>query len=99
MSDDPTITQVEGVKTTLPAEDVADLMPKASEAAPEAKTEEVKPAEPKAEEPKSEPEAPSKPADEQPKEPEAPKAKAKPIAKLLEKNHELETQLEAEKKA
>lgn len=87
------VTQVDGVKTTLPAAELADLTPKV-ETPTEAKTEEVKPAEPKTEEPKT-PVAPIEPA---PKEPEAPKAKAKPIAKLLEKAHDAETRAEAAEK-
>jgi hypothetical protein len=89
MSDEPTITQVEGVKTTLPAEQIADLVPKAPEPTPEPATpEEGKQPEAKPEEPTPE----VKPQDQpEVKEPEAPR-KAKPIAKLLEKAHQAETE-------
>jgi hypothetical protein len=82
------------VETNLPPESVADLQQKPDvqpEAKPDAKPEvkpepTEKPAEPKAAEPAKEPEP-------------APSRKAKPIANLLSKNHELETQLETERKA
>ncbi len=89
------------IETSLPAEAVSDLEQPAAPAAEPAKepTKETeqpeKPAEqPKAEEPKPEVEKPQE-SEPQP----VPSRKAKPIANLLAKNHELEQQLEAERKA
>lgn len=90
----------EVIKTDLPAEAVADLQQPAEPAEPvkveEAPEQPVKPAEAKAEE---------TPAPEPAKEPEPqgdPEGrftkKPKPIASLLEKKHELETALEAERR-
>lgn len=88
------------IETTLPPEAVADLQqpveaPKEPEKAPEIAPEPpVKPAEPKAEE------TPEPPKDPE-RDPETGKfsRKPKPIANLLAKNHDLETQLEAKGKA
>lgn len=99
------------IETSLPAEAVADLQqpeatPQEPEKTPETKPEPTakpeqpeKPAEAKAEEPKPEP-ADEKPQ-EHPTDSETGKfsRKAKPIADLLAKNHDLTTQLEAERKA
>ncbi len=80
------------LETNLPEDKVADLKQPAEPAATE-KVEEA-PAKPEAEEPKVEPE---KVEPEEPKEPKKPKAK--PIADLLQKKHELESELESERKA
>ena len=88
MSDVPVITEVEGVKTTLPAEAVADLKPEP--ASEPAQVEETKP-EAKPENPAPEPVKPEpakEPVPEPVKDPEGKfKPKPKPIAKLLEKAH------------
>lgn len=97
------VTLEDGTKaeTNLPPEAVADLQQKPVEHPQEpakepekAPEQPVKPAEPQAEKPKVEPEK------EPTKEPEpAPSRKAKPIANLLAKNYDLETQLAAERAA
>jgi len=91
------------IETELPAEAVADLEVKAPEAAPAEPAEPEKGTQPEAkpaEEPKT-PEAPKEPqrAVEQAQPAEVRPKKAGPIADLLAKQHDLKTQLEAERAA
>jgi hypothetical protein len=87
------------IETDLPAEAVADLQQPAEQPKPEetpnpAPEQPEKPAEPNAEKPTPEAPKPQAPVSEP-----APSRKAKPIANLLAKNHDLEEQLETERKA
>ena len=95
---EPTTTVVDGIETTLPAEAVADLQPKAPEPAPvPAKPEEGTPATPTAVEPQpGAPKAPEPAPEGSP--PPVRSRKAGPIADLLAKNHEERSAREAAEK-
>ena len=88
-------------ETNLPAEAVAELnqpVEAPKEETPKAPEQPEKPVEPKTED-KADPAETPKVEEEQPRDPKGKFQKAKPIASLLEKKHELETQLEAERAA